>query len=198
MAIGLAIYDNTRGRGTGRKKLGAGSCLFLLVLVFVLCTPTPIKAGTTIFSDLGPGGAYNPSGPGGPWCVTGANSPSCGPETLRKVASPFTPSANYNLTQVDMALQFFGGTNEVLVTLETDSGGAPSGTALASWSLSNIPAYTGSACCALQTQTFSAPLTGARRNPWKLLISDSESTTWLCVSGKWLVESACATSAGRV
>ncbi len=130
-----------------------GLLVWAPALAFVLSAPAPLWAAT-IYSDLGSGSTV--FDPFNPWCVTGASSPNCGPLTLRMVASSFTPSTNYNLTQVDMALQFFSGTNQVIVGLETDSGGLPSGITVASWSFSNLPAYTGSSCCALQTQTFSS------------------------------------------
>jgi hypothetical protein len=68
---------------------------------------------------------------------------------------------------VDIALQSFGGADGVLVSLETDSGGLPSGTILASWSFGTLPAYTGSDCCPLQTETFSSgPLLAAGTTYW--------------------------------
>jgi hypothetical protein len=135
-----------------RSPKFVGLLVWALVLAFALLAPGPIRAAN-VYSDLGSGTTvYDPINP---WCVTGASSPSCGPLTLRMVASSFTPSANYNLTQVDMALQFVSGTNQVDVSLATDGGGVPSGTTLASWSFSNLPPYNGS-CCALQTETFSS------------------------------------------
>ena len=51
----------------------------------------------------------------------------------------FTPGANYTLAQIDVALQYEGGTNSVTLRLD-DSVGGVSGSALLTWSLSGIPA----------------------------------------------------------
>jgi hypothetical protein len=155
------------------KGLRARFGLPLAMLAVVLCVPTLTRAGTVIYSNLGPGGAFDPFNP---WCVTGTGG-GCGPSTLRMVAAPFTPNASYQLMQVDMALQRYTGTNQVLVSIQSDSGGLPSGISLASWSFSNLPAYTGANCCQLQSGLFqSGPLLAAGATYWLVVAPGAADT----------------------
>ena len=175
--------DKDHSMGRTINALGKLNLRKLACAAFLLCATTAIAlSDTVIFSDLGSGGAYNPDNP---WCITGASG-NCGPETLRMVAAPFTPTANYQLTQVDTALQFSSGTNQVVVSLETDSGGFPSGTALASWSFSGLPAYTETDCCPLQTKTFgsSGPFLTAGTRFWLVTAPGGTDTTagWMASS----------------
>ena len=90
--------------------LAAASCLYL-------------NGGTVIYSDFGAGQTYN-------------NSAGWAEGAGASVASGFDPSANGTLSQVDVALENGGATQPLLVALETNSAGTPSGTVLDSWILS--------------------------------------------------------------
>ncbi len=68
----------------------------------------------------------------------------------------FTPSASESVSQVDIALQIFGGTDSVVVTLNADSGGLP-GAVLETWNVSGLPAP--ATCCTLQSLAPGVPLT---------------------------------------
>jgi len=68
----------------------------------------------------------------------------------------FTPSATEGLQQVDIALQIFGGTDLVVVTLNANNAGLP-GAVLETWNVSGLPAP--ASCCVLQTLLPAVPLT---------------------------------------
>lgn len=96
----------------------------------------PNNGNFTAFSDFGPGMSYsNTVG----WCVSGATTLNCGPATVRWVASPFTPSGNFVLTQVDLPLVYNSGTNGAIVELVNDVDGLPGTSVLESWTLTNLP-----------------------------------------------------------
>ena len=86
----------------------------------------------TIFSDFGPGGAFDTitsevvSGPTG--FFAGTQTP----------AWAFTSGGDYAVGQIDLALSNFAGTNSAVVSLWTDVGGAL-GTELGSWAVSGQP-----------------------------------------------------------
>ena len=67
----------------------------------------------------------------------------------------FTPSASESLSQVDIALQIFGGTDSVVVTLNADSSGLP-GAVLETWNVSGLPAP--ATCCTLQSLAPGVPI----------------------------------------
>ena len=103
----------------------------------------------TIYSDFGPGNTYNFDGGYvvlGPDCAN-LVGPGCSPD---EIAMGFTPSDNYSLTQINVALQYSAGTNAVILTLSSDNNGLP-GAALANWNLSGLPAI--DTCCPIETVT---------------------------------------------
>lgn len=104
--------------------------------VFVVMAAASISArADTVYSDFGPGQSYNN--------YYGYQIKACylcGTE----VAASFTPSANYTLSQIDIALMWGGlANNEAKVELVDSSSGLPGTTVLESWNLSNLP-YEGS------------------------------------------------------
>jgi len=107
----------------------------MLLLVFLI---HPVLCGAdTIFNDYGPGMTFG----SGASCVSGPSTPNCGPLNVRWVASPFTPNGNFVLTQIDLAVQAFSGTNGAIVQLVNDQSGLPGTTVLESWVSNSLPAY---------------------------------------------------------
>src|ERR1700742_1470225 len=77
------------------------------------------------------------------WCVNGTGTLDCGPSNLREIAAPFHVTTTGPLVSVTLALQYYGGSNGVTVSLAKHSGGtganeAP-GSIIESWTVENLP-----------------------------------------------------------
>lgn len=135
------------------------------LLVF---TETARATPVTIFSDFGPGNSYT-SGVG--WTVSG---PVSAAGYFQSVAMPFTSSGNYQLSQIDIALSFGAGTNSAMVTLNSDSSGAPGGV-LMMWNLSTLPAF--GTCCVVETLRPSSLLLLSSGTPYWVVSNPGTSDT---------------------
>lgn len=150
------------------------ACVLGLALL-VLALPAVSHANSVVYSDLGPGKSYDPSNattsPADNWELSGAASADG--EELAAVS--FTPSANYDLTKILVAVGFFSGTtNSAYVTLNSDNSGSP-GAVIESWTLSELSVLgTTSTITADQTLT-SAPgvLLSSGTTYWIVAVSDS-------------------------
>lgn len=114
-----------------RSTFLAVTALTFLFLVPGICMAGPV----TIFSDYGPGMTFSSTNG---WCVSGPNTLNCGPDNVRWVASPFTPSGNFTLTQIDLALLAFTGTNGGVIELVNSTSGLPGSTVLESWTTTGL------------------------------------------------------------
>jgi hypothetical protein len=85
--------------------------------------------------------------------LTGDGIPP-GPLTISAMA--FTPGANYDLSQIDLAMTYILGTNSFTLDLVGDYGGRPGSTILESWTVSNAPPYR--TCCIIDTVTSTSGL----------------------------------------
>jgi hypothetical protein len=96
-------------------------------------------------------------------------------------AMGFTPSANYELTQIDVSLTWTAGTNSgPLLTLNSDNAGLP-GSVLMSWNLNGgLPPFVSSgACCpAIETVTANSPLLLTAGTQYWLVAAAGASDTW--------------------
>ena len=72
------------------------------------------------------------------WCVNGVSTQNCGPSNIRQIAAPFHVNTAGPLVSVTLALQYYSGSNGVIVSLAKDSGGAP-GNIIESWTVENLP-----------------------------------------------------------
>ena len=131
--------------------LESGVRRFLMAYMIIGLGSTVAAQAGTIYSSFAP---VCCSG----FTVSGATSAAGG---AFSAAMGFTPSANYDLTQIDVSLTWTAGSNSgPLLTLDSDSAGLP-GAVLMSWSLSGgLPSFvSNSACCtAIETVTPSSPL----------------------------------------
>lgn len=105
------------------------SAAFLFAPVICMAGPS------TIFSDYGPGMTFSSTNG---WCVSGPNTLNCGPLNVRWVASPFTPTGDFTLTQIDLALLAFTGTNGGVIELVNSASGLPGTTPLESWTVTGL------------------------------------------------------------
>jgi len=114
----------------------------------LICLAIPAH-GDTVYSNLGSGSTvYNSTD----WDVSGPTSLE--ELTTIDVAMGFTPSGNFDLSEIDLALNFNGvpsETNAITVTLNADSSNAP-GAILETWNLTGLPSFFGT-CCTLQVLT---------------------------------------------
>jgi hypothetical protein len=131
--------------------------------------PTP---SSTIFSNLGVGGAYNEAGW---WCVTDVlSAPDFG------CGKPFTTANGFvgngsRVTQIDVALGWDKGSNNATVKLAADDGsgggvfgfGLP-GQILGSWSVASQPPI--GSCCVVTTVRISPSIpVGAGKRYWVIV-----------------------------
>jgi hypothetical protein len=88
------------------------------------------------------------------------------------VAMPFTPKVNASVTQVQVAVQYLGGANQINLSIYTDASGAP-GTLLAGpVTVTNLPAF--GTCCTLTVANFSPVAVTAGVRYW--VTADTPST----------------------
>ena len=113
---------------------------FLLPLVGAALAFSPLAKADTVFTSFGAGQSYAPPGNGTP--IHGADAMAV-PAGYRAEAMAFTPTANYTLSQVDIALQYGGlGSNLVNLALAVDNGSGLPGTVLETWN-GVVPSTTG-------------------------------------------------------
>jgi hypothetical protein len=126
-----------------------------------------------IYSDLGPSGAPYFDANGRQVTGSGVGFPG-----FQEVAVAFTPTGNFNVTQLDLAVTFSGiagafGTDDATVSLASDNSGTP-GTILGSWSISGLPpSSTGTA---LDTIAVNNLAVSASTRYWIIVSPNSSST----------------------
>lgn len=110
--------------------------------------PQEVPAGLKkIYSNLGP--KSDPYDYNSGWLLSGPNS-TYGNSVF--FGLPFTPKSNSHVSQVQVALQYASGANQVNVSIYGDSGGAP-GTLLAGpVTVVNLPVQ--GTCCPLAVASF--------------------------------------------
>jgi len=123
---------------------------YVMALVVVLLAAPIVSQADTIYTDLGAGDTYN--------CCTGwtVSTASSAAGNVNVSADAFTPSSNYDLTQILIAIQNLSGTNQAYVTLNADSGSDTPGAVIEAWSLSSLPNF-GSTNNTVQTLTSVGP-----------------------------------------
>lgn len=121
-----------------RSSLLAATALAIFFLLPGICMAGPV----TVFSNFGPSFGSESSVNGAGWCITGSTSPDCGPLVDRTIGAAFTPSGNFTLSQIDLALGFGAGTNGAVINLVAGSGGLPGATIIESWTITTVPTST--------------------------------------------------------
>ena len=110
------------------------SLLGVTVITTLLVTGANVDADTIVFSNLGPGGTYDP---GAGWVVGDVGHDY-------DQATRFTPSRTSRLISLELGISFDEGTNALDVWLMTDENGWP-GTIIENVQVFNLPQFGSSA-----------------------------------------------------
>lgn len=107
------------------------------------------------------------------WCCTGYNV--MGPQQGEQwMGAAFTPGADHTVTRIEVAAGWSQGPNGVVVSLDNDKAGMP-GTALKTWSVSNLPIF--GTCCALVVKADRAGIpVQAGQQYWIVLSTNAKET----------------------
>ena len=116
------------------------------------------------------------------WSLTGFNSYG-GSSSAYEIGLPFTPKANSHVSQVRVAVQYYGsGANQINLSIYGDSNGAP-GTVLAGpVTVTNLPDY--GTCCTLTIANF-APLAVAAGTRYWVVANTPTTGTGSDFVGVW-------------
>lgn len=132
-----------------------------------------MPAGLTILYDNAstyPLGVY--------WCCEGYTISGTGSlvGTQFADAMPFTPSVNATVTHIGVGVGYVAGTNEVVVSLNADSGGLP-GNSLGSFNASNLGTF--GDCCQVEVSSITGVPVTAGTQYWIVVQTTSASSdTW--------------------
>jgi len=141
----LTIFNLTLFAQTGEGPRTARAAEKSTIHVPADDTPAALKK---IYGNLGPKtDAYNDT--------EGLNlsGPTAADGFTQFVAMPFTPKVNASVTQVQVAVQYLSGANQINLSIYTDASGAP-GTLLAGpVTVTNLPTF--GTCCTLTVANFS-------------------------------------------
>lgn len=118
---------------------------FLCVLGFASLAP-----GAIIYSDFDPSNITYQGG----WGIYGTSNSSF-PGAFSSMAMAFTTGSQASLTSINVAIATINGTNQVILTLNSDNSGVPGGV-IASWTLNGMPGF--GFCCTAETVTAASPI----------------------------------------
>jgi hypothetical protein len=110
--------------------IAAGLASPAFVTLMALSTPA---SADTVFSNFGPGDSYDVSSG---WVVGGATSE----QGFSQWAFAFTPSGNFTLAQIEVAISNSASPISVMLSLDHASAGLPGGT-IESWTLTDLPVF---------------------------------------------------------
>ena len=145
-------------------------------LAWLVLAAAVVSRADSIYTNLGSGNSYDPLNE---WDVSTLSSDN---QEYEAIAVPFTPTSNYELGQILIALTNVDGTNQAYVTLNSDSGGLP-GAVIASWNLTGLDAWSSTSTITPE-QTLTAPsgiFLTAGTTYWIVAMPDSTggtSDTW--------------------
>jgi hypothetical protein len=143
--------------------------------------PAVTGSSTVIYDNLGPANNYEQFQG---WCIDGTAAP-CGVFAL--IAQPFTGNGG-RLTQIDLALTHYGGTNAATVELHADSAGLP-GELLRTWSVTDLPPY--GSCCPVTSLAASPSIpVGTGKVYWIVVTPGADDTS---VVWNWNTQGAAGT-----
>jgi hypothetical protein len=144
-------------------------CRWLVpVLAMLLMSTAGSARASTLYTNLNPNpvNTYNCCAL---WTIEGTSTGAYFAQGFS-----FTPSTTEGLSQIDIALQLFTGTDSMIVTLNANSGGLP-GSILETWNVSGL-AGPGS-CCALQSLAPAIPITLSSASVYWLVATPGAANT---------------------
>jgi hypothetical protein len=153
-----------------RKRFGA-AVLGLATLTLLASVAAPARADI-IFNDFGPGGTYNTSTG---YTISGPTS-NVGTAFTQGNAFTITPTSDFLLQQVQLAVGLVSGPNEVVVTLRADAGGKP-GAVLESFTFNGQMGNFGNFNPPLVADSVLHPLLEAGMPYW-LIAEPGDPSTW--------------------
>ena len=109
-----------------------------------------LAPGAVIFSDFDPNNITYQGG----WGIYGTSN-SVFPGAFNSMAMAFTTGSEASLTSINVAIALINGTNQVILTLNSDNSGVPGGV-IASWILNSLPGF--GFCCTAETVTAASPI----------------------------------------
>ncbi len=139
---------------------------WMLPIAIVATLPA---SADVVFNDFGAGNSYQ-SGIGNTVSAAGSLT-----GFLDEQAMAFTPSGNFTLSQIDVAIGHVSGTNSVMLSLNSDSGGLPGG-AIESWTLTSLPQFGMAGIFETVTPVSSVTLTSGTQ--YWVVASPIASDTW--------------------
>jgi PEP-CTERM motif-containing protein len=128
-----------------------------------------------VYSNFGPGGTYDCCGAHGIGyflTIRGASD--------QQIGMAFTPTSDFYLSQIDLPITWGGGSNDFIVTLQSDSSGLP-GAVLESWELAADLPPLGHANPGAETLLASSAVTLQADQQYWLVVAGGTDTT----SGAW-------------
>jgi len=138
------------------------------------------NAAVTLYTNLGPTTTneyYDADG----YCVTGNNQATCG-SSEQWIATPFTATKASHATQLQAAIQYQAGTNELQLSLYNDVGGAP-GTSLKTVEVRNAPAA--GTCCTLVSAPLGTPGVALTAGTQYWVVASADDTRAATFAGYW-------------
>lgn len=113
------------------------------------------------------------------WTIAG---PNAGIGVVQYIGMPFTPKANSHVSQVQVAVEWVTGDNQVNLSLYTDAGGVPGALITGPVTVTNLGVF--GTCCQLAVANFTSTAVTAGTQYW--VVADEPSTgpgsnTW----GAW-------------
>lgn len=148
-------------------------------LILCLAIAPGFSRAATVFNSFLPGDPYCSCGD---WVTGSSFAPFGSPIGQQQTAGAFTPSGNYDLTQIDVAIVSYtfdyGGTSVFLLSLNNDSGGVP-GTTIESWTLTAnasvltvFPVSTVPLLGGIQYWIVGSPFSSTTTDSWQLNAGD--------------------------
>jgi hypothetical protein len=113
------------------------------------------------------------------WTIAGANA---GIGVIQYIGMPFTPKANAHVSQVQVAVEWVQGDNQVNLSLYSDAGGIPGALLAGPVTVTNLGVF--GTCCQLAVANFTSTAVNAGTQYWVVAdepTSGAGSNTW----GAW-------------